>query len=112
MSGTNPGDWWVLAACQAADPELFFPISEAGAGQAQLAQAKAICAACTVRQLCLDYAVQSRQLHGVWGGTSEEARRPLIRRQSAPARQADGRTQRSARHAGASGRTPTGLRAG
>jgi len=108
MSGTTPGDWWVLAACQAADPELFFPISEAGAGQAQTAQAKAICSACTVRQLCLDYALESRQVHGVWGGTSEEERRPLIQRRSAPARQAGG----SPRRAGASSRTPTSVPAG
>ena len=30
---TNPavvGTWWELAACQAADPELFFPVSAAG----------------------------------------------------------------------------------
>ena len=112
MSGmTTPGDWWLLAACQSADPELFFPISEAGAGQAQTPRAKAICAACTVRQACLNYAVKSRQIHGVWGGTSEEERRPLIQRRSAPAGQAEGNPQPPLRHAGASRPTPS-MRAG
>jgi WhiB family transcriptional regulator, redox-sensing transcriptional regulator len=71
------GNWWDLAACRSADPELFFPISATGTGLADIARAKAVCASCRVRQPCLDYAIGSRQVHGVWGGTSEEERRDL-----------------------------------
>lgn len=74
------GSWWDLAACQSADPELFFPVSAAGAGLAEISQAKAICARCAIRQQCLDYALDSGQPHGVWGGTSEEERRTIALR--------------------------------
>lgn len=70
-------NWWEQAACQAVDPELFFPITEAGLAEAQVARAKAVCAQCRVRQRCLDYAVVTRQLHGIWGGMSEDERRLL-----------------------------------
>ncbi len=62
--------WWEQAACQAADPELFFPVSETGLAKAQVARAKAVCGRCRVRQQCLDYAVATRQVHGIWGGIS------------------------------------------
>jgi WhiB family transcriptional regulator, redox-sensing transcriptional regulator len=72
--------WWDLAACQSADPELFFPVTERGPAMSQLLRAKAICAGCRVRQQCLDYAISTHQPHGVWGGTSERERRMLRRR--------------------------------
>ncbi len=75
------GGWWDLAACQSADPELFFPVSGAGAGLAEIERAKAICARCAIRQQCLDFALESRQSHGIWGGTSEEERRVIAARQ-------------------------------
>jgi WhiB family redox-sensing transcriptional regulator len=69
------GTWWELAACQAADPELFFPVSAAGPAVTQSARAKAVCASCPVRQHCLDFALSTRQSHGVWGGMDEQERR-------------------------------------
>ena len=42
-------EWWSRAACQSADPDLFFPISAAGPALGQVARAKAVCAACAVR---------------------------------------------------------------
>jgi WhiB family redox-sensing transcriptional regulator len=80
------GSWWDRAACQSADPELFFPVSGTGAGLAEITRAKSICARCAIRQQCLDYAVETGQPHGVWGGASEEERRVLAarRRRLAP----------------------------
>ena len=73
---TIPGrDWRQLAACRHADPELFFPVSPSGPSLDQITQAKAICAGCPVRQQCLAFALDTRQVHGVWGGMSEEERR-------------------------------------
>ena len=69
--------WRSLAACQFADPDLFFPISSSGPALAQVAQAKAICAGCQVRRECLAFAVRTHQVHGVWGGLSEQERYPL-----------------------------------
>lgn len=70
--------WWDLAACQTADPELFFPVSASGSARADIARAKAVCGACRIRQKCLDYALDTRQSDGVWGGRTEEERRQII----------------------------------
>jgi WhiB family transcriptional regulator, redox-sensing transcriptional regulator len=71
-----PGEnWRSLAACQSADPDLFFPVSSSGPSLAQVAQAKAICAGCQVRRECLAFALRTDQVHGVWGGLSEQERR-------------------------------------
>ncbi len=43
-------------------------IGDGPARRRQLDAAKAVCADCDVRQLCLDYALATRQAHGVWGG--------------------------------------------
>jgi len=66
-----------LAACQFAEPDLFFPISSSGASGPQVAQAKAICAGCPVRRQCLAFALRTHQVHGVWGGLTEQERHPL-----------------------------------
>jgi WhiB family transcriptional regulator, redox-sensing transcriptional regulator len=42
--------------------------------------AKRICAACEVRRDCLTFAVNTQQVDGVWGGTSEAERRGLVDR--------------------------------
>ena len=44
---------------------------------ARVAEAKAICAGCPVRRECLAFALRTRQVHGVWGGLSEQQRYPL-----------------------------------
>ena len=72
-------DWWRSAACREADPELFFPVGAHGPGASELAKAKAVCAACRVRRQCLQYALATHQLHGVWGGTSEDERQVRAR---------------------------------
>jgi WhiB family transcriptional regulator, redox-sensing transcriptional regulator len=81
----NLAGWWSLAACQSADPELFFPISGSGPALGQVARAKAVCADCSVRTDCLRYALAADPLQGVWGGMSEEERR-LLRQREAKAR--------------------------
>jgi WhiB family redox-sensing transcriptional regulator len=43
-----------------------------------VAEAKAVCAGCPVRPECLAFALQ-RDLHGIWGATTEDERR-LMRR--------------------------------
>jgi WhiB family redox-sensing transcriptional regulator len=71
--------WESRAACLSCDPDLFFPIAPSGPALQQIAQAKAVCARCPVRRECLQYALATRQVHGVWGGTSEEERQQLRR---------------------------------
>jgi len=72
--------WWDLAACRRVDPEVFFPVAAAGPARAQVTRAKAVCASCGVRQKCLEYALATHEVHGVWGGTSEDERRILLAR--------------------------------
>lgn len=74
-------DWWRSAACLEADPELFFPVSAYGPGAGEIAMAKAVCAECAVRRQCLQYALATHQLHGVWGGTTEDERQLHVRRE-------------------------------
>lgn len=44
---------------------------------ASTALTKAQCYTCQSRQECLDYAVKTNQMHGIWGGMSERQRRKL-----------------------------------
>jgi WhiB family redox-sensing transcriptional regulator len=74
MSTRDARYWWDLAACHTETAELFFPVTEIGPARLQVARAKAVCARCLVRQECLDYAMRTRQVHGVWGGMSEAER--------------------------------------
>lgn len=68
-------DWRSAAACQATDPDLFFPVSGSGKSLEQVERAKAICAACPVRPDCLAFALRIGQADGIWGGLTEEERR-------------------------------------
>lgn len=66
--------WRQNAACQGVDPEIFYPASEEEADVA-----KSICALCSVRQTCLEYALANRERDGVWGGATEKERRRILR---------------------------------
>lgn len=68
--------WRSAAACRFADPDLFFPVSASGKSVAQATLAKAICASCPVRRECLEFALRTGQVHGIWGGLTEEERHP------------------------------------
>ena len=64
--------WRELAACRGTHLEVFFPGRGETAGPA-----RQVCAACPVRQPCLDYAITNRITHGIWGGLTERERRTL-----------------------------------
>jgi WhiB family redox-sensing transcriptional regulator len=73
-------DWRELSACRDSDPEVFFPIGTTGAAVSHIEKARAICTACSVREECLQYALETNQESGVWGGYPEEDRRRLRKR--------------------------------
>ncbi len=73
-------DWRNKAACLEEDPELFFPIGTTGRALDQIEEAKAVCQHCPVTQECLEWALDTNQDAGVWGGMSEEQRRTLRRK--------------------------------
>ena len=74
-------DWRHEALCRDEDPELFFPIGTTGPAASQVAEAKVVCRRCPVVASCLDWALDTAQEAGVWGGTSEDERR-VLRRQA------------------------------
>jgi WhiB family transcriptional regulator, redox-sensing transcriptional regulator len=72
--------WWIdHARCIGEDPELFFPVGSTGPAVAQTERAVAICRGCPVRSECLDWALDTCQDAGVWGGIGEEDRRAIRR---------------------------------
>lgn len=67
--------WRHSGACiDAPDKSIFFPAS----GE-RIKDAVAICAGCSVRTECLEYALENRIKHGIWGGASERKRRRIRR---------------------------------
>jgi WhiB family transcriptional regulator, redox-sensing transcriptional regulator len=81
-------EWWGLAACRNAEPELFFPISVTPAARSTVERAKQVCASCPVQSQCLSYALRHRQEQGIWGGLTEDERRRMSRRVAANERTA------------------------
>lgn len=70
---TDPARPWLdHAACRGVPTAVFFP----GIGK-PTAPAKKICADCPVLDPCLDYALETPWLTGIWGGTSEKQRREI-----------------------------------
>jgi WhiB family redox-sensing transcriptional regulator len=64
----------MLGACRGLDAGVFYPDTDE---EAEIA--KQVCAECGVRQLCLEYALTSREKVGVWGGATERERRRMLR---------------------------------
>lgn len=64
--------WQDDALCAQIDPEAFFP--EKGGSTRS---AKKICRSCEVQGECLEYALETSQRFGIWGGMSERERHKL-----------------------------------
>jgi WhiB family redox-sensing transcriptional regulator len=82
---TDRGLWLLVterAACSTSglSPDQWYPISApAAAARREAAAAIAVCAACPVRQECLELALRNWAVgqHGVWGGTVPAERQEL-----------------------------------
>ncbi len=73
----NRKAWRERAACRDVEPETFFPTATTGpARDAEVAEAKAVCARCPVRAECLTEAL-ARIPYGIAGGLTEDERRQL-----------------------------------
>ena len=71
---TYATEWRAASACLSADPELFFPVAQGSAADGQTSSALQVCAGCTVRQQCLDFALATGEADGIWGGTTPDER--------------------------------------
>jgi WhiB family redox-sensing transcriptional regulator len=67
--------WMSQARCRGLTPQEFFPSDGVG-----VERARQFCGGCPVRPECLEYALEQRIDHGVWGGCSERERRRILRR--------------------------------
>lgn len=68
-------DWMAKGSCRDQPAALFFPSDGVG-----VEIARRICADCPVQAECLEYALENRIDHGVWGGASERERRRILKR--------------------------------
>lgn len=69
-------EWYAEAVCAQTSPEEFFP-EKGGTTK----HAKQVCLGCTVREQCLQDALDRDERFGVWGGLSERERRQLKHQQ-------------------------------
>ena len=76
-------EWQELAACRAIPVELFFPMVEQ-----EDDDAKKVCLDCTVREPCLEFAIEAGEKFGVWGGLNPQERRSVVNKRRARARAA------------------------
>jgi len=60
-------------ACNGEDPKIFFPNSR-GSSQPAIK----ICGRCPHRRPCLDWALETRQSYGIWGGVGPDMRHQMI----------------------------------
>ncbi len=71
----SPTAWMSEGNCRNYPPATFFPSDGVGVDRA-----RAICKGCPVTDKCLEYALDERIEHGVWGGCSERERRRILKR--------------------------------
>ncbi len=84
--GSADYTWRDQAMCRDTDPELFFPIGTTGQALLQIAKAKSVCCQCPVTVECLEFALETNQDTGIWGGNSEDERRQMRRTAAQQAR--------------------------
>ena len=73
--------WQLVAACRGPQASVFFPPPQFERKDEKLTRerrAKEICSTCSVRELCLEYALSIREPHGIWGGLNEAERKQLL----------------------------------
>src|SRR5690606_35053352 len=69
----NDPSWRNNAACLGVDSNVFFVDRGAKA-----TEAKQICGGCPVREECLEYALRTRPVYGIWGGLNHNERWDVI----------------------------------
>ncbi len=67
--------WMAEGNCRLHPPATFFPSDGVGVDKA-----RKICRDCPVKARCLEFALEERIDHGVWGGCSERERRRILKR--------------------------------
>ena len=87
VSPIDPPGWMFDGLCAShPNPDLWYPEKgwdsirvDGGSARSQVREAKALCADCPVRLLCLENALQQGERYGIWGGKTERERRQIRR---------------------------------
>lgn len=79
ITNATPTDWMQDGLCAQTDPAIFFPEGVGNAITTQVKEAKKVCRRCPVKDACLEWALDTGQSAGVWGGLSEDERAPMRR---------------------------------
>lgn len=77
-------DWKLEAACRTKPTSMFYPERPSHGLPAPMAEIRAaleVCARCPVTMICLEYALQRKEV-GIWGGTTENERRKMKSRRN------------------------------
>lgn len=69
--------WRDQAACLHTELGLFFPTGRTGLAAKEIQAAKAVCRSCPVQGACLQFAFETNQESGIWGGKDEVERLAL-----------------------------------
>jgi WhiB family redox-sensing transcriptional regulator len=86
MAPLKDESWRSKARCAGEDTELFFPPRDKTQYKSIASQAKQLChgaggnTPCPVLNQCLWYAIDSDEVHGIWGGMSHRERNALVRK--------------------------------
>ena len=77
-------EWQEAGECRKLDNIIFF--GEEGESelekQSREAHAKSICGRCAVKEPCLEFAMETNQKYGIWGGLTDKERASLKRRRA------------------------------
>jgi len=68
-----------IGACRTADPDLFFD-EEIEKRDLAPPEIMAYCGHCFIKETCLDWAIDSKQKSGMWGGTTPRQREKLVKK--------------------------------
>jgi WhiB family transcriptional regulator, redox-sensing transcriptional regulator len=69
--------WKLKGSCRGLDPSVMYPDPQE---EEAVAAAKAVCAPCPVKEICLDTSIRDRDNHGIKGGYDEKERRRLVKK--------------------------------
>jgi WhiB family redox-sensing transcriptional regulator len=75
-------DWRDIGACRTSDPEIFFASPLTSEGKEDVRSAKVVCFGCESRLACGEWALETREPWGVWGGMTEGERKTILRRRA------------------------------
>lgn len=71
----EPMTWMEKGACRGVDADQFFPEKGSAGGHYKIV-IEEFCNVCSVKESCLNFAIDNNEL-GIWGGTTSRKRKDL-----------------------------------